>query len=657
MSVDILKNKPLNRPVNMNIETSLLYPVSNTQHSTRFIFDRKGVLNSNSRLQLRAFKENDSFANVTDAIVGMDLYHGASDLSVAADAVSAVVGALSLTLANINPVPADGELVGKYFVTKHGNGAGEVRRITVNTGLDITLESAMTRLANGDRYCIYEPNIIKLHGQHGTSDDQGLEGWSFEVSAGGAGLHNLFKNATPYPTVSSYNHADHKIAFDNSVTPTDAELETSVAGAGAGDALERMGRGITLKFTRSADNIHFAPISTGVSSLILDAVLTIGGRRISTLEDVPHYHTFKNLHLTNEYRDGILSVQEGTSDEFLGSDSGGVGLDRSVIGLTVESQSEVKRIQPESEDGAKLSIALSSIIPMMRGLRLPLFLIDQEVALEVYWRPSGLGKTFCSYNDGSNVYNLTRPPTTIDNQSVIIMADYMFFPEEMEQIQNQVNSGNGVSIPYDELILINHTEEASPAGSDKVYNKPIALGGKLVKSLMISTQDPTTSGLLGDYHSYAFQKGSKYNFVIDSVSPYYVNDVKNSSVQYNEVGKVLGTPLNISQAQYSWNNTVDNTFTNTDAVSYITPSVFMNHKQNEAIAGRQHYVGVDFTLQAGKGAVNGKRMSNLPTNFKHTVNKTAGVNNEPAKNYPVRVYANIQKVMNINRGLIEMVDV
>ena len=238
------------------------------------------------------------------------------------------------------------------------------------------------------------------------------------------------------------------------------------------------------------------------------------------------------------------------------------------------------------------------------------------------------------------------------------MADYLFFPQEMEQMNKQIFSGNGISVPYDELILIRHTEEKVAAGVENVYNKPIALGGKMVKSIMIATQDPSGSALLGEYHSNAYQKGSKYNFVIDSTTPYYTNDITNASVQYNEVGKVLRTPLNISQAQYSWNNTVSGTDAVVeDSVSYISPTTFQDHKQNDALAAKQHYVGIDFTLRAGSGVVNGKRMSNLPTTYKHTVTRTSGApNHENNKNYSLRLYGNIQKVMNINRGYIEVVD-
>ena len=44
MSVpSILQNKPLRRPVDMNIQSEILYPIQFNQHSTRFVFDNKGI--------------------------------------------------------------------------------------------------------------------------------------------------------------------------------------------------------------------------------------------------------------------------------------------------------------------------------------------------------------------------------------------------------------------------------------------------------------------------------------------------------------------------------------------------------------------------------------------------------------------------------------
>ena len=60
----------------------------------------------------------------------------------------------------------------------------------------------------------------------------------------------------------------------------------------------------------SADPTNFTgsvlPTATGACAMVKRAFLTIGGRRISNLDDVGHYNTWKRLHFSNEYKKGIV---------------------------------------------------------------------------------------------------------------------------------------------------------------------------------------------------------------------------------------------------------------------------------------------------------------------------------------------------------------
>ena len=57
MSGNELKNflmpRTMNYPVSQRIETDILYPVSFSQSSTKFVFDKKGILDANSQLQIK----------------------------------------------------------------------------------------------------------------------------------------------------------------------------------------------------------------------------------------------------------------------------------------------------------------------------------------------------------------------------------------------------------------------------------------------------------------------------------------------------------------------------------------------------------------------------------------------------------------------------
>ena len=61
----ILDNRPLSHPTDMNIQSEILHPIQFNQKSTKFVFDNKGVLDSNSRLNLAITRAEQTSINVT----------------------------------------------------------------------------------------------------------------------------------------------------------------------------------------------------------------------------------------------------------------------------------------------------------------------------------------------------------------------------------------------------------------------------------------------------------------------------------------------------------------------------------------------------------------------------------------------------------------
>ena len=54
---DILDIQPLNHPLDMRVETDILYPIHFSQTQAKFVFDNKGVLDRNSRLSIQLLSE------------------------------------------------------------------------------------------------------------------------------------------------------------------------------------------------------------------------------------------------------------------------------------------------------------------------------------------------------------------------------------------------------------------------------------------------------------------------------------------------------------------------------------------------------------------------------------------------------------------------
>ena len=71
----------------------------------------------------------------------------------------------------------------------------------------------------------------------------------------------------------------------------------------------------------AAEQECYLPTSTGALGMVSRAYLTIGGRRVSNLESVGHWGTWKRLHWSDEYKTGIANVKQGGADVFCGSAS------------------------------------------------------------------------------------------------------------------------------------------------------------------------------------------------------------------------------------------------------------------------------------------------------------------------------------------------
>jgi len=352
----------------------------------------------------------------------------------------------------------------------------------------------------------------------------------------------------------------------------------------------------------------FLPINTGISAVVSRAWLEIGGRRVSTLENVGDFNTFLNTSYNSDYKKQILKSKEG----FLGN----VG-PASKIGAVITGRIGTKPLENATTDPSyKLtadassptwSLSLSRLIPMLKDFQLPLFAIDQEVSLVVEWNTGQLNKRYCLASGEAEV------ASTIDQDSCVIMADYLFYPMEMDDIAMKIGSGVGYSHIYDEVITIESTENATGVDAGvgnslpATFSHNIALAGKTLKAVVCQAFK-VPNALCGVYVSNDDQIEDSYNFTINS-RPLYANDIKNTSSKYKEVSSILERPLNLNCWEYGFINQVDDNGIFTVADSGFTDFTFEGTTQQERTA-TQNWTGM--SLSSDSLGISGRKMSNLP---------------------------------------------
>lgn len=471
-----------------------------------------------------------------------------------------------------------------------------------------------------------------------------------------------------------FNQKTTRFVFDRKgVLDANSQLNLKLLVSDSGNAGEETGASF--------------PSSCGILSLIRRAFLTIGGRRVSNLEEVGHYNTWKRLHWSNEYRKGIALPKQAGADVVVGSMAEGIAtnsqtainsrgfstpygvlgresseyaIDENAANATFGTQVATSTTKSEFVDrqigltatsSPSFVIGLSQLIPFLIGVQLPLFAIREEVALNIEWSEDGNNSRFIlpTTNPSGNAITPANCSSTIVEEDCFIMADYLFYPDQMEELADEIMNKGGYDIPYLEVYTQqNYTNNALNANTNSYQ---IAMGGKNVKHIIIQKQLPltivdvnkTNDGL---YNSKAFRNGVSYQLQIDSQN-YYSRPVKNTGLQKTEADQVEGIPLQLCNYLYSYDGQVNSDGTSTNLTLGLTDRKYNTLTQNLE-AGNQGWLGVRIENSFGVG----KRVSNLP--MVYTENVDVKANDITGRN--VRFFVGTQRILNISQGIVNMIE-
>ena len=422
------------------------------------------------------------------------------------------------------------------------------------------------------------------------------------------------------------------------------------------------------------------PTATGALAMIERAYLTIGGRRVSTLERVGHYSTWKRLHWSQEYKEGIAKSKQGGDDCFYGSASrvieaiappsltkvnargfaspyGQLGrrsneyaktpLDGTMNATETDRQTLLSRvITSDPTTSPDMACTISQFIPFLKGVQLPLFAIREEVALVIEFAPNTFGHRFvvpqATAANEANIFS------TIVTSEVYLMVDYLYFPDQLQMLTEEMMQGGGYDIEYDEIQVIENTENALVAGQTAV-DIQLPLGGKKVKSVVMQQQRVDGAHAvypnIGLYTSVALGLGQSMNLWIDS-TPFYNKNITNQSLMLQEANEVEGVPLQLPDYKWCWTNQVNNV----GALSKpgLSDRLFNGYANSEEIATSQ-FLGVKLENAAGQGI----RISNLPMIWKREATVAAG---DAGRQFLLRFFIKTQRLLNISNGIVHMIE-
>lgn len=432
----------------------------------------------------------------------------------------------------------------------------------------------------------------------------------------------------------------------------------------------------------TADKFYaYLPTSTGALSLIRRAFLTIGGRRVSNLDEVGQYGTWTRLHYSNEYKKGVIIPKQGGNDIFMGSTARGIiqasatginsrgfdapygvlgregteyGYVNAGTGSGLQDADELDRLTRSDQQikgsfdlSPTFMVGLSQLIPFMRGIQLPLFAIHQEVALNIEWSDDVEGTRVMKVVENPALGDLT---TEISEPDCLICADYLFYPDLMEGLADEIMNKGGYDIMYDEVLTQENTINLAGAGNPESFDIQLAYGGKKVKSVVVQRQDVDGAqlvvNLIGKYNSLGYRLGKSVQLNIDSKN-YYSMPLKNNSLQKAEADNVEdGLPLMVCDYRWCWKPNVDDNGNN--AVLGITNRK-LNGVEESAECGTQNWTGIKLSNAFGQG----KRVSNLPMIYSEDITQSLGTDGNQRR---LRFFVKTQRVCNISSGIVNIVE-
>tara|TARA_B110000046_G_scaffold166438_1_gene183329 strand:+ start:315 stop:1751 length:1437 start_codon:yes stop_codon:yes gene_type:complete len=414
--------------------------------------------------------------------------------------------------------------------------------------------------------------------------------------------------------------------------------------------------------TQAGDKKAFLPLKTGIHSLIKRAVLRIGSKVVAITDDYAHYMTIRRQFKTPEEKSQKDMVKTGCVDVVCPQNEQQGQLQvRDVSYSTDTAASVIKGYQLTKGDlhCPVFSIRISELFPMMRNVQLPLYLINEPCSIELTFNTQAtgagdLGKIACfekAYVDGGGDTSIT-----LGTRNVKFLADYLTYDDDrMNQTAKLVMSENGMMIPYEDVVLTStQYPAAAPAPTGAVVSsqhlvRDLGLSGMMVRSILCSQAVQTNNNLLGRYNSPAYNVPDSYNVRVNDRQR-YPRQVESESQKAYQLSQVFSTDIAVANSEYSLDQSTNKAVANQPSNNAMFCDSTLEGHSMQLLEGKQHYVGIDFSVSPLNQPNNGVMVGQKPIQILHTINRTAEANAVR----DVRFFSLVERNMTLRGGMVQV---
>lgn len=421
----------------------------------------------------------------------------------------------------------------------------------------------------------------------------------------------------------------------------------------------RSGSMIKFVVKSATDSDCYFPLHTGAFAMFDRVELTLGGKRIQSVDKSALYSTIRRQNQSQDYKYGIDMVQKGCVDRLCNStgDDGTMMLrdgEETVNNSVIPAQYRVTLTNP-----SEFSVRLDELFPMLRELSLPLGNLNENLFINLYLNVQDRGTNAPAdrskgpiglFSDGYTGSQTVEADLT----SFQFVADILYFSEERQaQLAEAMMQDEGITVLTDDVLtIINQQPTATPSGAtplERQQNIQLSLAGLSVKDVVVADRNLVTGtvndSLLGPYTSQAYPKPNTLQLRINDLLVYPV-PISNEQLKIKELGDVFDQDFNVSASEYSF-NTISTKSANfaLDNKILSNTKTMQGHTCFEGLAGMSHFEGVSVSVpRSGRQGILSKNMTVLERDCFPSTSVSATDRRE------VSIFAGVEKIVSFRDG-------
>jgi hypothetical protein len=396
------------------------------------------------------------------------------------------------------------------------------------------------------------------------------------------------------------------------------------------------------------------PLGVGVGSLIQRVALKIGGKTICEVDDWAHYHFYKSLFTDQQVvkdRESYMSAR-GLSNAVVYEDNTNtsklIGMDLgkefTVNASAIDTAMTVPTHMEVGREGV-FSITLDDLVPALRSVSVPLFMLKEPVSIELTLS-STIGKRV---SFASNHLAEKDTAVLLDQDECRMVADYTFL--DGDQMEQYARANSTFEFTFLEPRMTKTTLANATAWTNQIRNVGGA-GRRVPKMFVMLTSDKMGKNasdehatshnqmtLLNDYRAIAVYSGTEsagnYAKLTANIKKndqfIYPIDRSNSALHYHGVQQAEGAVPHIPRTMYARQG-----------------NAFANNKFEGYVIDQENQLPGQAFVQAFR-MPDGQRVDSRGLEIQY---KYSALNADEAP-YIQRVYIEIEKRVSIVDGVVD----